>query len=237
MGLSASCSSLLFSAPSVRRHTVAETKHQSAHTSIQSHQPWSSYSSRLCASFRQQAPPSPCPMTATPTPPRTATPTGPSRSSSTSPPSSSTGAGRKRSWPWPAPAPAGPRGRSPPAPPRRPWAGAGGQQPGHAGGVLGVRAIQGQRTALGVSNSSFLISVVNDNDAFEYSGNTYLGWINQPMYSPWNCQQACGGLNATGVKCNSYNTCECPLTCPPVDLSTPLPPKTTFSNLGEREPQ
>lgn len=63
-------------------------------------------------------------------------------------------------------------------------------------------------TTYGVSNSSFLISVVNDNDAFEYSGNTYLGWINQPVYSPWNCQQACNALNATGVKCNTYNTCE-----------------------------
>lgn len=63
-------------------------------------------------------------------------------------------------------------------------------------------------TTFGVSNSSFLISVVNDNDAFEYSGNTYLGWINQPMYSPYSCQQACNALNATGVKCNTYNTCE-----------------------------
>lgn len=65
-------------------------------------------------------------------------------------------------------------------------------------------------TQFGVSNSSFLISVVNDNDAFEYSGNTYLGWINQQTYSPFMCQQACNALNATGVKCNSYNTCECP---------------------------
>ncbi|KAI7783252.1 hypothetical protein LA080_012176 [Diaporthe eres] len=64
-------------------------------------------------------------------------------------------------------------------------------------------------TTFGVSNASFLISVVNDNDAFEYSGNTYLGWINQPMYSPWNCQQACNALNATGVKCNTLNT-SCP---------------------------
>lgn len=73
-------------------------------------------------------------------------------------------------------------------------------------------------TTYGVSNSSFVISVVNDNDAFEYSGNTYLGWINQPTYSPWNCQQACNALNATGTKCNTYNTCECPPRYPP-DLS------------------
>lgn len=64
-------------------------------------------------------------------------------------------------------------------------------------------------TQFGVSNSSFLISVVNDNDAFEYSGNTYLGWMNQATYSPYMCQQACNALNATGVKCNTYNTCEC----------------------------
>lgn len=77
-------------------------------------------------------------------------------------------------------------------------------------------------TAPGVSNSSFL------------------GWINQPMYSPWNCQQACNALNATGVKCNSYNTCERPLTCPPIDLSNPSPPllpQPLFPNIGEREPR
>lgn len=63
-------------------------------------------------------------------------------------------------------------------------------------------------TNLGVSNSSFLVSVVNDDDAYEYSGNTYLGWMNQATYSPYNCQLACNALNATGVKCNTYNTCE-----------------------------
>ena len=81
---------------------------------------------------------------------------------------------------------------------------------------------------LGGSNSSFFISVVNDNDAFEYSGNTYLGWVNQPIYSPWNCQQACKALNATGTKCNSYNTCECPC-CPWIChavTETPRPPHT-----------
>ncbi|KAH8778413.1 hypothetical protein F5883DRAFT_638920 [Diaporthe sp. PMI_573] len=84
-------------------------------------------------------------------------------------------------------------------------------------------------TAPGVSNSSFLISVVNDNDAFEYSGNTYLGWINQPMYSPWNCQQACNALNATGVKCNSYNTfyLRSPTVTPSTDSSCPNPTSMT----------
>lgn len=75
-------------------------------------------------------------------------------------------------------------------------------------------AFKSTATQFGVSNSSFLISVVNDNDAFEYSGNTYLGWINQATYSPFMCQQACNALNATGVKCNSYNTCECSLLIP-----------------------
>ncbi|KAK7706998.1 hypothetical protein SLS64_007206 [Diaporthe eres] len=84
-------------------------------------------------------------------------------------------------------------------------------------------------TTYGVSNSSFLISVVNDNDAFEYSGNTYLGWINQPMYSPYNCQQACNALNATGVKCNTYNTyyLRSPTTTPSLDTSCPNPPSMT----------
>lgn len=61
---------------------------------------------------------------------------------------------------------------------------------------------------LGVDNSSFLIQSTNSNAAFQFVNNTYLGWINQPMYSPWNCSLACNALNATGIKCNSYNTCE-----------------------------
>lgn len=77
-------------------------------------------------------------------------------------------------------------------------------------------------TTFGVSNSSFLISVVNDNDAFEYSGNTYLGWMNQATYSPYNCQLACNALNATGVKCNTYNTCEYSMATYPE--RPPLPP-------------
>lgn len=60
----------------------------------------------------------------------------------------------------------------------------------------------------GVSNSSFLISVVNDDDSFEYSENKFHGWINQATYSPYNCQLACNTLHAAGTKCNSYNTCE-----------------------------
>lgn len=77
-------------------------------------------------------------------------------------------------------------------------------------------------TTFGVSNSSFVISVVNDNDAFEYSGNTYLGWMNQATYSPYNCQLACNALNATGVKCNTYNTCEYSMSLYPE--MPPLPP-------------
>ncbi|KKY32805.1 hypothetical protein UCDDA912_g07247 [Diaporthe ampelina] len=82
---------------------------------------------------------------------------------------------------------------------------------------------------LGGSNSSFFISVVNDNDAFEYSGNTYLGWVNQPIYSPWNCQQACKALNATGTKCNSYNTyyVRSPTVTPRTDTSCPNPSSMT----------
>lgn len=60
---------------------------------------------------------------------------------------------------------------------------------------------------LGVSNSSFLIQSTNANATFQFVNNTYLGWINQPAYSPWNCSLACNALNATGIKCNSYNTC------------------------------
>lgn len=80
--------------------------------------------------------------------------------------------------------------------------------PDTASAFLASSTFKSSATTFGVSNSSFLISVVNDNDAFEYSGNTYLGWMNQATYSPYNCQLACNALNATGVKCNTYNTCE-----------------------------
>lgn len=77
-------------------------------------------------------------------------------------------------------------------------------------------------TTYGVNNTAFLVSVVNDNDAYQYGGNTFLGWINQPTYSPPNCQQACNALNATGIKCNTYNTCE---------LSPP-PPQRAYPSTG-----
>lgn len=82
----------------------------------------------------------------------------------------------------------------------------------------------GNATAFGVSNSSFLVSVVNDNDAYVNNTNTYLGWINQASYSPWNCQQACNALQASGVKCNSYNTCKSYLAMFPALPMVPVPP-------------
>lgn len=76
-------------------------------------------------------------------------------------------------------------------------------------------------TTLGVSNSSFLIQSVNSSSSFEYSGNTFLGWINQAMYNPYNCRLACNALNATGIRCNSYNTCECSLPSSQLPLDLP----------------
>ncbi|KAI3395785.1 hypothetical protein diail_868 [Diaporthe ilicicola] len=81
----------------------------------------------------------------------------------------------------------------------------------------------------GVSNSSFLISVVNHNGSFEYGGNTFLGWMNQATYSPYNCQLACNALNATGTKCNTYNTyfLRSPQVTPSMDSSCPNPASMT----------
>lgn len=80
--------------------------------------------------------------------------------------------------------------------------------PDTASAFTAYQSFKNSATTYGVSNSSFLISVVGDLDAFEYSGNTFLGWMNMPTYDPYSCQQACNALNATGTKCNTYNTCK-----------------------------
>ncbi|KAG8164384.1 hypothetical protein KVR01_006302 [Diaporthe batatas] len=78
--------------------------------------------------------------------------------------------------------------------------------PDTAAAFLAHAPFQAAARSLGVSNASFLAQSTNGNGAFQYAGNAYLGWINQPAYSPWNCSLACDALNAAGTKCNSYNT-------------------------------
>lgn len=95
--------------------------------------------------------------------------------------------------------------------------------PDTAANFSSYQPFAGNATLYGVSNSSFLVSVVNDNDAYVNTTNTYLGWINQAVYSPWNCQQACNALNASGVKCNSYNTCKSYQAISPALPMEPLP--------------
>ncbi|KAJ0124625.1 hypothetical protein J7T55_005964 [Diaporthe amygdali] len=90
-------------------------------------------------------------------------------------------------------------------------------------------AFKNSATTYGVSNASFIISVVNDDDSFEYAENRFHGWINQATYSPYNCQLACNALNATGIKCNTYNTyfLRSPSITPSTDTSCPNPPSMT----------
>ncbi|KAL1864727.1 hypothetical protein Daus18300_007529 [Diaporthe australafricana] len=84
-------------------------------------------------------------------------------------------------------------------------------------------------TTYGVSNASFVVSVIDDDDAFEYSGNTFLGWMNFATYNPYPCQQACNALNATGTKCNTYNLyfLRSPTLTPSTDSSCPNPTSMT----------
>lgn len=107
--------------------------------------------------------------------------------------------------------------------------------PDTAANFSSYQPFAGNATLYGVSNSSFLVTVVNDNDAYVNNTNTYLGWINQAAYSPWNCQQACNALNASGVKCNSYNTCKSYQAIFPALPMGPPPPRENLSEERERD--
>jgi hypothetical protein len=72
---------------------------------------------------------------------------------------------------------------------------------------MAYKPFQNNATVYSWSNSAFVLTTMNQTASYEYSGNTFLGWINQQTYDPNGCWLTCDALNATGIKCNTFNSC------------------------------